>query len=71
MPIFEYKCSKCGQLEELLVKQGAKKAPKCPKCGAAMDKMFSTFAPRMAAEKSASCAKNPSCPNAGSCPGAM
>ena len=34
MPIFEYRCSACGHLEELLQKHGAPAPDECPKCHA-------------------------------------
>ena len=66
MPIFEYKCSSCGVVEEFLESASSKNKHDCSKCGKSMQKMFSTFAPRIAAEKSG-CAKNSCCPNAGHC----
>ena len=69
MPIFEFKCDSCGFVEEFLEAASSKNKHNCPKCSEAMRKMFSTFAPRMAAEKSG-CTKH-SCPNAGCCPHAM
>lgn len=44
MPIFEYKCSSCGKMQEVLVKSGQAKAPDCSDCGKKMDKQFSNFA---------------------------
>lgn len=42
MPIFEYKCKKCGEVFELLVRSGEK--PKCPACGGSrLEKLISTF----------------------------
>jgi len=44
MPIFEYKCLKCGQVSEFLVKAGSKKKQKCTKCGSSeTEKMFLSF----------------------------
>ena len=34
MPIYEYKCSKCGKTFEHLAKSFSESPPKCPKCGA-------------------------------------
>ena len=43
MPIFEYKCSACGDDFELLVPSDAEEA--CPSCGSSrIDKKFSVFA---------------------------
>ena len=42
MPIFEYKCKKCGHKFEGLVL--AKKKIKCPKCGSgSIEKLISSF----------------------------
>lgn len=42
MPIFEYKCKKCGQKFEKLV--FGKEKIKCPNCGStSLTKLFSTF----------------------------
>lgn len=35
MPIFEYRCSACGHLEEVLQKHNAPPPETCPKCSAA------------------------------------
>ena len=34
MPIFEYKCNKCGKVTEALVRKPADELRKCPECGA-------------------------------------
>ena len=42
MPIYEYRCGKCGGRVEVLVRSSTT-APVCPDCGGAvMDKLFST-----------------------------
>ncbi len=42
MPIFEFKCKKCGEVFELLVRANEK--PACPKCkGKRLEKLISTF----------------------------
>jgi putative FmdB family regulatory protein len=69
MPIFEYKCAKCGQVTEFLEKSAAKTTHTCPGCGAKdMQKMLSTFAPmvkqRTSGGKCGSCPEN-SCPYSG------
>ncbi|HPC46550.1 MAG TPA: zinc ribbon domain-containing protein [Deltaproteobacteria bacterium] len=33
MPIYEYKCKKCGQEFEALVPMRATEPPRCPACG--------------------------------------
>jgi len=40
MPIYEFVCSKCGEIEDKLVSMGTKKI-KCTKCGGAADKVMS------------------------------
>ena len=47
MPLYEYRCADCGYYLEALKRASA--APggvTCPRCGASMQKQFSTFAPR-------------------------
>ena len=45
MPIFEYKCNKCGSVTEFLESPGKKVKHLCSQCGdSSMEKMFSTFA---------------------------
>jgi putative FmdB family regulatory protein len=34
MPIYEYRCKKCGATFEKIVMSKSAKAPTCPKCGA-------------------------------------
>jgi putative FmdB family regulatory protein len=46
MPIFEYKCGKCGQVSEFLESANKKIEHVCEHCGSDdMSKMLSTFAP--------------------------
>jgi putative FmdB family regulatory protein len=45
MPLYEYKCSKCGHLYEVLASSSSEKSSPCPKCGAGQAvKQFSAFA---------------------------
>jgi len=45
MPIFEYKCSRCGHITEFLVGGDNTKKLKCQKCGSSdLEKLFSAFA---------------------------
>lgn len=46
MPIYEYKCSKCGHVFEAFQRLGADGSElSCPQCGTARpDKLFSTIA---------------------------
>ena len=44
MPIYEYKCEKCGKSFDHLAKSFYEPAPKCPKCGAENpEKQLSAF----------------------------
>jgi putative FmdB family regulatory protein len=45
MPLYEYRCSKCGHAFEVLVSSNSVEAPACPKCGALeTEKQLSAFA---------------------------
>jgi len=45
MPIFEYRCTACGERFETLVARAEVPAPACPRCGAgAAERLLSTFA---------------------------
>ncbi|OGV34947.1 MAG: hypothetical protein A2020_13275 [Lentisphaerae bacterium GWF2_45_14] len=67
MPIYEYRCGKCGGEFETLVKSSSEKAP-CPNCGSAKtEKKLSVFAASVASPAS-SCAKSDFCPSKHSCP---
>jgi putative FmdB family regulatory protein len=78
MPIFEYKCGKCGRISEFLEPHGSKQplagaepgaARKvCPHCGSReLDKQFSTFALRVKEGDSKRCksCSDQSCPHSG------
>jgi len=44
MPIFEYRCAKCGERYETLDARADRATPRCPRCGAAEAKrLISTF----------------------------
>ncbi|MCK4752731.1 MAG: zinc ribbon domain-containing protein [Planctomycetes bacterium] len=46
MPIFEYKCVKCGKVSEFLVKNGSEKELVCSHCGSEkLEKQLSVFSP--------------------------
>jgi putative FmdB family regulatory protein len=63
MPIFEYRCRTCGHAFEELVARADTKVP-CPKCDAATEKLFSSFAASVGSSKSA-----PVCGGGGCAPG--
>ncbi len=42
MPIYEYRCKKCGYKFEELVLPGEKEPEKCPKCGGELERLFGT-----------------------------
>jgi putative FmdB family regulatory protein len=65
MPIFEYKCNKCGHKAEFLEKSGSKDKHLCEKCGSSdMKKLFSGFSVGQGSSTSQS---SDSCPT-GTCP---
>ena len=41
MPLYEYKCSTCGSLLEVLQKVNEPRLEKCPKCGGLLRKVLS------------------------------
>jgi len=41
MPIYEYKCVKCGSVLEVLQKMSDKPLEKCPKCKGPLEKVIS------------------------------
>jgi putative FmdB family regulatory protein len=44
MPIFEYKCGKCGRISEFLEPHDSKKTKVCPHCGSRkLERQISTF----------------------------
>jgi len=64
MPIFEYKCKKCGHKTEFLEKGNSKEKHVCEKCGSNdLQKLFSTFS----AGNSSTSGSPDSCPT-GTCP---
>ena len=63
MPMFEYRCAKCGHVTAFLEKPNARQRHKCEKCGSQdTKKLFSTFA-----AKSGTSSAGSSCPT-GACP---
>lgn len=64
MPIYEYRCRKCGHVTSFLEKLNSRKAHACEACGSkATEKVFSTFA----AQSGGSSSEASSCPT-GTCP---
>ena len=60
MPIFEYKCNKCGQVMEFLEKSGGAQKHKCEKCGSSdVQKMMSGFAVGQGKNNCDYCPKGP------------
>ncbi len=69
MPIFEYKCAKCGKISSILLKNSDESGVKCPDCGSKkLAKQMSAFAGFVKESKPASkcggCAQSGMCPNA-------
>jgi putative FmdB family regulatory protein len=72
MPIYEYKCKKCGKLFEHLARTLSEAAPKCPSCGAPRpEKQLSVFSAAVASDSSVcdTCPSSGKCPSASSCCG--
>jgi len=64
MPIFEYRCSKCGHVTAFLENPHARSPHACEKCASKdTEKVFSTFA----AKSGTSSSSGSSCPT-GTCP---
>jgi putative FmdB family regulatory protein len=56
MPIFEYKCNKCGHKVEFLEKANSSKKHSCEKCGSNdMKKLFSGFSVGQSGQDNSSC----------------
>jgi len=56
MPIFEYKCNKCGHKAEFLEKSIGKNNHVCEKCGSGqMQKLFSGFSVGQSSQGGDSC----------------
>jgi putative FmdB family regulatory protein len=65
MPLFEYRCEKCGHVTEFLEKAGSEAEHECEQCGSKnTDRILSAFAVRGGGPSGAGGA---SCPT-GTCP---
>ena len=67
MPIFEYKCSKCGKISEFLETSSARLKRSCAHCGSKkLEKQLSTFAPKIKEGESKRChgCSDHTCPHA-------
>lgn len=52
MPLYEYQCSHCGYLHEVLARPGKSPPRKCPKCGKAkLERRFSVFSSKAGASE--------------------
>jgi putative FmdB family regulatory protein len=65
MPVFEYKCSKCGRKTEFLERSNTKNKHVCEKCGSDMQKVFSGFSVGQSSQARDSCSTG-TCPT-GTC----
>lgn len=41
MPLYEYRCTSCGECTEVLQRLGAAPPSQCPRCGGALEKLSS------------------------------
>jgi putative FmdB family regulatory protein len=65
MPLYEYRCSKCGSVSEHLLRSSADTPKACPKCGGhGLEKQFSSFS-----ASAGSSPEMPSCASGGCDPG--
>jgi len=65
MPLFEYRCKKCGHVSEFLERAQSESQHKCEQCGSEKtEKILSTFA---VGEGKSSGSTGSSCPT-GTCP---
>lgn len=68
MPLFEYKCQDCNNVEEHLESASDKSVHTCAKCGGTNTKrVFGAFSANVVQESGANCSSSGSCPT-GMCP---
>ncbi|HUS73089.1 MAG TPA: zinc ribbon domain-containing protein [Sedimentisphaerales bacterium] len=68
MPIYEYKCGKCGRINEFLENFSSRSSRTCVYCGSKkLEKQFSVFAPGVKVGDSKRChgCSDNTCPGAG------
>ena len=66
MPIYEYRCKKCGQVSEFLEETGSSTKHVCQHCGRrAVEQVFSVFSAKVSTGSSSGTSS--SCPT-GTCP---
>jgi putative FmdB family regulatory protein len=68
MPIYEYKCSKCGRISEFLENSSCKKSKSCTHCGSTkLTKQLSVFSAGVKQGDSKQChgCSDYTCPHAG------
>jgi len=55
MPIFDYRCTQCGEVVEVLERPGERRKHRCAKCGSGkLEKLLSAFGLRSSADASCS-----------------
>ena len=68
MPIYEYRCTKCGNTFDHLARRLSEPAPKCPKCGARNpEKQLSAFSTAGSSRTESLSCPTGTCPT-GTCP---
>ncbi|HIE10562.1 MAG TPA: zinc ribbon domain-containing protein [Kiritimatiellae bacterium] len=68
MPLFEYRCDKCGHVFEHLAMRSDERPSKCPQCGSRkLEKQFSAFSARTGPDGSDSSCTSGTC-STGTCP---
>ena len=68
MPVYEYKCGKCGRINEFLESFSGKKNKSCMYCGSKkLEKQISIFAPKIKEGASKRCygCSDQACPHSG------